>query len=139
MAIKFKYYGLEFINMPRDERPYYCRFAVHDAKTGENIVEFYTNKSLEGMFVFDERTNTYRQIKGTCQYSLAGLGEKTVYNRLRIIAYETLAEKKKQTIEEEMAAYFASDDYRIIREQQEAEFDRLAQENEQEDQPHEYS
>lgn len=133
MAIKFKYYGLEFINMPRDERPYYCRFAVHDAKTGENIVEFYTNKSLEGMFVFDERTNTYRQTRGTCQYSLAGLGEKTVYNRLRIIAYETLAEKEKEPTEEEMAAYFESDDYRRIREQQEAEFDKLAQENEQED------
>ena len=131
MAIKFKYYGLEFINMPRDERPYYCRFAVHDAKTGENIVEFYTNKSLEGMFIFDEKTNTYKQTRGTCQYSLAGLGEKTVYNRLRIIAYETLAEKEKEPTEEEMAAYFASDDYRRIREQQDAEYDKLAQENEQ--------
>ena len=130
MAIKFKYYGLEFINMPRDERPYYCRFAVHDAKTGENIVEFYTNKSLEGMFV-QNKDGTYRQTRGTCQYSLAGLGEKTVYNRLRIMAYDALAEKENTPTDEEMAEYFESDDYRRIREQQDAEFDKLAQELEQ--------
>lgn len=93
MAIKYKYYGLEFINMPRDERPYYCRFAVHDAKTGENIIEFYTNKDLEGVFVFNERTGTYRQTRGTCQYSLAGIGEKAVYNRLRIMAYDAIEER----------------------------------------------
>lgn len=112
MAIKFKYYGLEFINMPRDERPYYCRFAVHDAKTGENIVEFYTNKSLEGMFEFSEKTGTYRQVRGTCQYSLAGLGEKAVYNRLRIMAYDALAEKENTPTDKEMSEYFESDDYK---------------------------
>lgn len=106
MAIKFKYYGLEFITMPRDERPYYCRFAVHDAKTGENVVEFYTNKDLEGMFVFDERTGTYRQTRGTCQYSLAGLGEKTVYSRLRIMAYDALAEKEDTSTDEELEPDF---------------------------------
>lgn len=95
MAIQFKYYGLEFISMPRDERPYYCRFAVHDAKTGENIIEFYTNKDLEGMFIYDEKKGTYRQTRGTCQYSLSGLGEKTVYNRLRIMAYQELADREE--------------------------------------------
>lgn len=90
MAIKFKYYGLEFINMPRDERPYYCRFAVHDANTGEKIIEFYTNKDLEGMFEYNERTGTYQQIRGTCQYSLSGLGEKSVYHRLRNIANKAI-------------------------------------------------
>lgn len=134
MAIKFKYYGLEFIDMPRDERPYYCRFAVHDAKTGENIVEFYTNKSLEGMFVFDEKTNTYKQTRGTCQYSLAGLCEKAVYNRLRIMAYDALAEIENTPTDEEMAEYFESDDYKRAREKLDAEFDNLAQKLEQEKQ-----
>lgn len=110
MTIRFKYYGLEFVNMPRDERPYYCRFAVHDAKTGENVVEFYTNKDLEGMFV-QNGDGTYRQTRGTCQYSLAGLGEKTVYNRLRIMAYQALAEKADEPTDEEMAAYFDSEDF----------------------------
>lgn len=114
MAIVFKYYGLEFVNMPRDERPYYCRFAVHDAKTGENIIEFYTNKDLEGMFVCDKSGN-YRQTKGTCQYSLAGLGEKTVYNRLRIMAYQELADRADKPTAEEMADYFNSEDYKNSR------------------------
>lgn len=96
MAIIFKYYGLEFVNMPRDERPYYCRFAVHDAKTGENIIEFYTNKDLDGMFV-QNSDGTYRQTHGTSQYSLAGLGEKTVYNRLRIMAYQALADRSDKS------------------------------------------
>lgn len=110
MTIRFKYYGLEFVNMPRDERPYYCRFAAHDAKTGENVVEFYTNKDLEGMFV-QNSDGTYRQTRGTCQYSLAGLGEKTVYNRLRIMAYQTLADRADKPPAEEMADYFDSDDF----------------------------
>ena len=110
MAIKFKYYGLEFIDMPRDERPYYCRFAVHDANTGEKIIEFYTNKDLEGMFV-QRKDGTYMQTRGTCQYSLAGLGEKSVYHRLRNIANKAIEEANDIPSNEEMAAYFESDDF----------------------------
>lgn len=111
MAIKYKYYGLEFINMPRDERPYYCRFAVHDTKTGEKIVEFYTNKDLEGMFM-QCKDGTYRQTRGTCQYSLAGLVEKSVYHRLRNEANKAIEEASNIPSDEEMAAYFGSDDFK---------------------------
>ena len=110
MAIKYKYYGLEFITMHRDERPYYCRFAVYDAKTGEKIVEFYTNKDLEGMFI-QRKDGTYKQTMGTCQYSLAGLGEKSVYHRLRNAANKAIEEANEIPSDEEMAAWEKSDDY----------------------------
>ena len=112
MATKYNYYGLEFINMPRDERPYYCRFAVHDKATGKCIVEFYTNKDLEGKFVQDKDTYRYRQIRGTCQYSLAGLCEKSVYHRLRNEANKAIEEESNIPSDEEMAAYFESDDFK---------------------------
>jgi Zn-finger protein len=111
MAIKYNYYGLEFINMPRDERPYYCRFAVHDKATGECVIEFYTNKDLEGMFV-QRKNGTYRQTRGTCQYSLAGLGEKSVYHRLRNEANKAIEEANDIPSNKEMAAYFESDDFK---------------------------
>lgn len=111
MAIKYNYYGLEFINMPRDERPYYCRFAVHDKDTGECIVEFYTNKDLEGKFV-QRKDGTYSQIMGTCQYSLSGLAEKSVYYRLRNEANKAIEEASNVPSDEEMAAYFESDDFK---------------------------
>lgn len=110
MAIKYNYYGLEFINMPRDERPYYCRFAVHDKTTGECIVEFYTNKDLEGMFV-QRKDGTYRQTRGTCQYSLAGLCEKSVYHRLRNEANKAIEEASNIPSNEEIAEWEKSDDY----------------------------
>lgn len=111
MAIKYSYYGLEFISMPRDERPYYCRFAVHDKATGKCIVEFFTNKDLEGKFV-QRKDGTYRQTRGTDQYSLAGLGEKSVYHRLRNAANEAIEEASNIPSDEEMAAYFESDDFK---------------------------
>ena len=121
--IKNKYYGLEFIDMPRDERPYYCRFAVHDAKTGECLLEFFTNKALEGYFVCDSRGN-YRQIRGTCQYSLAGLGEKAVYNRLRIAAMEAQAEKAQREADEAgLKEWFDSEDYQNCRNELEREIE----------------
>jgi len=110
MAIKYNYYGLEFINMPRDERPYYCRFAVHDKTTGECIVEFYTNKDLEGMFV-QRKDGTYRQTRGTYQYSLAGLCEKSVYHRLRNEANKAIEEASNIPSNEEIAEWEKSDDY----------------------------
>lgn len=111
MAIKYNYYGLEFINMPRDERPYYCRFAVHDKAAGKCIVEFYTNKDLEGKFV-QRKDGTYSQIMGTCQYSLSGLAEKSVYYRLRNEANKAIEEASNVPSDEEMTAYFESDDFK---------------------------
>jgi hypothetical protein len=111
MAIKYNYYGLEFIDMPREERPYYCRFAVHDKATGKCIIEFFTNKSLEGKFV-QLKDGTYRQTIGTDQYSLSGLGEKSVYHRLRNEANEAIEEASNIPSDDEMAEYEKSDDYR---------------------------
>lgn len=80
---RYRYYGLEHIDMPRDERPYYCRFAVYECETGRNLVEFYTNRDLEGRFTFDEKSNTYRQTRGTWQFSMAGIKRQAAMTRLR--------------------------------------------------------
>jgi hypothetical protein len=66
---KYNYFGLEAYDLDRSERPYYCEFAVQNRETGEWIVDFYTNKSLEGMFI-EIADGTHRQIRGTCQFSM---------------------------------------------------------------------
>lgn len=66
---KFSYYGLDYCEMDKADRPCYCNFVVKDAKTGEIIVDFYTNCALEGSFV-RRSDGTYRQTRGTCQFSM---------------------------------------------------------------------
>jgi hypothetical protein len=85
----FKFYGLDQIEMPREDRPFYCHFRVC-APSGAILVDFYTNRDLEGRFVYSEDTCTYRQTAGTCQFSLAGIKRKQVYHRLKKMALESL-------------------------------------------------
>lgn len=66
---KFHYYGLDYCEMDRADRPCYCNFVVKDAKTGEIIVDFYTNRGLEGFFT-QRVDGTYWQTRGTCQFSM---------------------------------------------------------------------
>lgn len=66
---KFHYYGLDYCEMDKEDRPYYCNFVVKDAKTGEKIVDFYTSRYLDGQFV-KCADGTYRQTLGTCQFSM---------------------------------------------------------------------
>ena len=80
---RFRYRGLEQLCIPMEAREHYCRFAVYDAITDKLILEFFTNKSLEGKFIYDNNACAYRQTRGTCQFSLAGLSPITVRAKLR--------------------------------------------------------
>lgn len=50
----------------------YIRFQLLDRKTGETLTEIITNASGYGAWCYDERTGTYRQTRGTCQFSVPG-------------------------------------------------------------------
>lgn len=84
--VLFRYHGLELIDIPESERPYYCRFAVHARETGHRLVEFWTNRNLKGRYSLNDR-GEFECIDA--DYSLAGLGEKAVYYRLRNEAAKT--------------------------------------------------
>lgn len=90
-SAKYHYYGLDYCEMDREERPCYCNFVVKDAKTGEIIVDFYTNRSLEGAFV-RLSDGTYRQTRGTCQFTMAGSKSAARYC-LRRIAESEITER----------------------------------------------
>ena len=87
---RFHYYGLDYCEMDRKERPYYCNFVVKDAKTGEIIVDVYTNRYLEGSFVL-RADGTYRQTLGTFQFSMPRSKSKA-RARLRKMAESEIAE-----------------------------------------------
>lgn len=67
---RFEYFGLDYCEMATDQRPFWCHFGVKSKATGKVILEFYTNKHLEGWFIFDETTYTYRQTRGTMQFEM---------------------------------------------------------------------
>lgn len=63
----------EFFAKPVDERPAYSRFTISLRKAPETpLYTIITNAYGEGRFVYDERTGTYRQTRGTMQYSIPG-------------------------------------------------------------------
>ena len=53
--------------LPKDERPHYCHIV---AESDTARLDFYVNRNLEGLWVRDERTGDYKQIRGTMQYRL---------------------------------------------------------------------
>lgn len=63
--LRLSYKGLENLSKSDDDRPTLVRFQVLNSATGEPIVDFYTNKVLEGVFVYDHGAASYRQIIGT--------------------------------------------------------------------------
>lgn len=67
---RFEYLGLDYCEMTVEQRPFWCHFVVRSKETGEILLEFYTNKSLEGRFIFDETTYTYKQTHGTMQFEM---------------------------------------------------------------------
>lgn len=85
--IRFKYVGLDLLSTPREERPYYCHFAVY-AKDKGLIVDFYTNKDFEGRFIRCLDC-TYRQISGTCQFSISR-NPSTARRQLKKMAFDAL-------------------------------------------------
>lgn len=50
MTRLYKYEGLDLLNLPREERPCYCRFAICKASTNETLIEIYTNRDFKGAF-----------------------------------------------------------------------------------------
>lgn len=50
----------------KDDRPTFCCFSVEHNR--ETILEFFTNKNLEGKFVWCN--GNYHQLEGTCQFSM---------------------------------------------------------------------
>ena len=51
-----------------EDRPAYVHF--HAEENGKILLDFYTNKSLEGQFHFSESENIYKQVAGTCDFSM---------------------------------------------------------------------
>ena len=94
---RFRYSGLEALSCPRSERPYYVFFGVRDWYTDGLIIEFCTNKDLEGMFI-EQADGTKRQVLGTFQFSLAGLSPITVRNKLKAMAIKTMEERDERSI-----------------------------------------
>ena len=94
---QFKYYGVDFADMKRDERPLYCRFAVYEITArgiGRRIVEFYTDRYLQGRYELDE-TGTFRQLQTPYQFSMMGLEEQAIRIRLKKEALAALDYKNK--------------------------------------------
>lgn len=83
MSNRYNYYGLHQIDLPRDERGYYQRFMVF--RGGKCLIDFYTNKDFEGMFV-KRNDGTYQQTAGTCQFTLAHSSESAARSHLRKLA-----------------------------------------------------
>lgn len=95
---QFKYYGVDFADMKRDERPLYCRFAVYEMTArgvGRRIVEFYTDRYLQGRYELDESTGTFRQLQTPYQFSMMGLEEQAIRIRLKKEALAALDYKNK--------------------------------------------
>lgn len=86
---RFKYQGLEVYDRSVHDRPYYCHFIVTETATGNVVVDFYTNKVLEGLFLESSRDGTYDQVLGTCQFSLPST-KSGCRNRLKKMALMAL-------------------------------------------------
>jgi hypothetical protein len=80
---RYRYFGLEQIDLPRDERGYYQHFTVFHGD--ECVVDFYVNKDFEGMFV-KRSDGTYHQTAGTCQYHFPTSSKQAARRELRRIA-----------------------------------------------------
>lgn len=96
---QFKYYGVDFADIKRSERPLYCRFAVYEITArgiGRRIVEFYTDRYLQGRYELDE-TGTFRQLLTPYQFSMMGLEEQAIRIRLKKEALAALDYEKKIT------------------------------------------
>jgi len=82
-----KYIGLGNIDKEKDERPAWPYFAVIDEDGTE--YGFYTDRSLNGRFRWDEDSREYKQTKGTLDFDMCCSASTA---RKRIAAY--MEEKK---------------------------------------------
>lgn len=80
-------YNFEDALKVREDRPTYCCFSVD--YNGKTILEFFTNKNLEGQFCWNKHDCTYNQTAGTCQFSMPDKPD-AIRRKLRKMADETL-------------------------------------------------
>lgn len=85
----YRYFGLEVVDEEKSERRCYCRFSVE--KDGEEILSFYTNRELCGMFVGDD----YRQVAGNCQFSLPE-SKDGIRRKLKKMADEVMEDQREK-------------------------------------------
>lgn len=78
-----KYMGLDNLSKEKVDRNYYCHFTV-SSDTGETLLDFYTNRELNGMF-YKNKNGEYKQILGTYDFSL-NKSRGTVYKILKEMA-----------------------------------------------------
>ena len=57
-------------------------------ETGYTPTYYSTNRDGEGLFWVDLRKNSYKQLSGTCQFSIRGLKESSVRAKIRRLMNE---------------------------------------------------
>lgn len=92
--MRFKYEGLDAIDRIKagERETGYYHFMVTDSDSGDIILNFYTNGCLKGKWYYDERTCNYRQVEGTCLFSLTTKSKNALRMQLRKLAMKELCE-----------------------------------------------
>ena len=82
-----------------ENRPAYCRFTISLRKAPQTpLYTIITNAYGEGRFVYDEQAGTYRQTRGTMQYSIPGTAH-GVRKALKSELKDLLRHKRDNTID----------------------------------------
>lgn len=91
---KFKYEGLEAIDDFQNSTSHsgYYHFVVKQADTEENVLDFYTNGYLDGMFYWSDYDCNYHQTRGTMQFSLPVKSKRALRDALRKMALKQIEE-----------------------------------------------
>lgn len=94
--MRFKYEGLDAIDRIKagEKRTGYYHFMVTDSESGDIILNFYTNGCLNGKWYYDERACNYRQVEGTCLFSLTTKSKAALRMQLRKMALKELLEEQ---------------------------------------------
>lgn len=84
---KFSYVGLDQVELPVENRIGFLHFAV--LYGDKEVVSFYTNRYLQGYFIFDNAKQNFVQIIGTCDFNM-NMNKSSARRRLRKIALDVL-------------------------------------------------
>jgi hypothetical protein len=91
----FRYEGLEAVDDFKTTSCHsgYYHFLVKKSDTDETVLDFYTNGYLDGMFHYDKYQCSYRQCRGTMQFSLPVKSKRALRDALRKMALKQLGEE----------------------------------------------
>lgn len=87
--MRFKYEGIDALKVATEDRNHFVRFAVREVTTGDEVLEIYTNRNLDGLFLYDKATGDYRQTLGTQSFSMPTTSG-AIRRKLRKMAMENL-------------------------------------------------